>query len=176
MEDRAPQLARSRRATSTCRARAAATVVGAALLVGTQVASAGADEAPFDLVELRVPGRPVQVWPVHVTGRCGPRTADVLVISVAGGPPDEVRQVSLFPCGRGVDGGAPPPIRIDVPDDVMAVDVSDVDERPGGELVWLHRRGVTLVRPLDDTPPETIEIDDQEFLLMSESDILAVIG
>ena len=126
----------------------------------TATATTGyADEAPFETVELRVIGRPVQVWPVELTGKCGPNTSDILVISVSGGPPDESRVVTIFPCGRGVDDGAPAPIRVDVPADAMALDVCDVDERPGGELVWLDHRGLTLVRPFGDAPPRTIAIE-----------------
>jgi len=116
------------------------------------------DPAPFDTRELRVMGRPIQVWPVELTGKCGANTSDILVISVSGGPPDELRQVSVFPCGRGADGSALPPIRVEVPEDAVALDVCDADERPGGELVWLDRRGLTLVRPDGDAPPRFIAV------------------
>ncbi len=122
-------------------------------------ANAWADEPPFETVELRVIGRPIQVWPVQLTGKCGANTSDILVISVAGGPPDEQREVSVFPCGRGASGEASTPLRIPVPADAVALDVADVDDRPGGELVWLDHRGLTLIRPFGDTPPRRIDFE-----------------
>ncbi len=141
------------------RRRARALRAGLALALVLSGGALADDEPPFETVELRVIGRPIQVWPVRLSGKCGPNTSDILVISVAGGPPDEQREVSVFPCGRGAGGAATTPLRIPVPPDAVALDVADVDERPGGELVWLDHRGLTLVRPFGDAPPRRIELD-----------------
>lgn len=112
-----------------------------------------ADEAPFETLELRVAGRPTQVWPVSLTGNCGVNPSDLMVISVSGGPPHEHRQVTLFACDPDGTMGGAAPVTLDLPPDVVAVDVADIDARPGGELVWLSREGLTIVRPFD-TPAE----------------------
>ena len=110
--------------------------------------TAGA-EPPFEALELRVAGRPTQVWPVQLAGNCGDNPSDLLVISVSGGPPDETRQVTVFACDPGGAIGGAAPVTLDVPADVMALDVSDIDGRQGGELVWLSQTGLTIVRPFD---------------------------
>lgn len=119
------------------------------LLAAGAAPDAVRSDDPFETLELRVAGRPTQVWPVSLTGNCGDDPSDLMVISVSGGPPDEVRQVTVFPCDPdGTIAGAAP-VTLPVPPEVMAVDVADVDARPGGELVWLAREGLTIVRPFD---------------------------
>ena len=106
-------------------------------------------DPPFETLELRVTGRPTQVWPVRIAGNCEGNYSDLLVLSVSGGPPDEIRQATLFACEPGGTIGTATPITVDIPPDLVALDVCDVDGRPGGELVWLSHEGLTIVRPFD---------------------------
>jgi hypothetical protein len=143
-----------------CRLHAAWSIGAISLTVSTLLAStpARAQGEPFDVVPLDVEGRPVQAWVLPISSGCGKNAKDVLVISIEGGPPHEMRRVTLFPCdpnGKPLPGE---PITIDVAPNVVALDSYEVDGKPGAELLLLDREGIEIISPWGHSPPRRIPV------------------
>jgi len=108
-----------------CFRSAASASLAAALLATVGIASA--EQPPFAVTTLDVPGRPVNVLAAAIEGERGRR---LVVVSLEGSAPDERRHVSVFAFAPG--GEARLAGRLAVPAQVVAFDVADLE--PGGEL------------------------------------------
>ena len=68
----------------------------------------------------------------------------LIVVTVSDSPPLEKRQLVLFPAGS----PAPvTPITIDLPPDIVAFDVGNIDESPGDEIVLIAASKLTILHP-----------------------------
>ncbi len=106
-------------------------------------AAAAAEPPPFELRELRVPGRPIDVVAIGQ----GPERPRLLVISVEGTPPEERRHVSLFPPLRPGTPAAPEPWQREAGPEVVAVDAADVRPAPGPEILLLSAGALRIAAP-----------------------------
>lgn len=128
--------------------RAALGSLAVLALVGSG-AGAGARE-PFEVASARVAGRPVEAFAVS-----DGMAEQMVVLSVEGTPPDEVRWISRLP--RGALGGALPGFR--VPREVVAVDVADLDPAEGLEALLISPRELRVVGLADGTPRRVIPME-----------------
>ncbi len=108
------------------------------LHVGSHAARA---EEAFEARSLGVTGRPVLAFPIQV-GRHG-MGADLGVLVAQGAPPSETREIALFSTREA--GASAKPRLIEVPPDVVAVDVADVDPALGDELILLSATALRIV-------------------------------
>ncbi|MCP3986467.1 MAG: hypothetical protein GY723_18960 [bacterium] len=111
-----------------------------------QAGAARAEVDAFDLHTVRVPGRPVEAFSV------GEKAGEWLVVlSVEGTPPDEVRHLSALPPGLAGESREKPRPRTGfvVPDEVFAIDVGDFDPAPGLEALSITPRGLRIQRLID---------------------------
>ena len=117
------------------------------------------DSSPFHIQTQLVSGRPTQVLGAHFQPHN--QGADLIAIVISDSPPVEKRRLVIFPAPWSAES-APPPITIDVPADIVAFDVGNVDDTPGDELVLLSATKLQILRPLappvslaqrDTTPP-----------------------
>lgn len=111
-------------------------IAGGLLLLWAPAGARG--EEIFEKKELRVEGRPLVAFPVRLDDAGRGRGLGVLV--ARGVPPDQVREVAIFP-----GSGEGPARRVPVPADVVAVDVANVDPAPGDELVLVSARALRIV-------------------------------
>jgi hypothetical protein len=152
-------------------ARGLALGLAAVALAAPAPASRAADEEPFEILALQVPGRPVEAFAAG-EGLARPR---LVVASVAGAPPDEERWISIFPPLPASGARPGPAVRIEVGPEVAAFDVGDV--HPGGspEIALLSARELALVPPGGEPqrialatplplPPRTRELSRLRFL------------
>jgi len=108
-----------------------------------------AEADPFALSTARVPGRPVEAF--SVAEKAGEW---LLVLSVEGAPPDEIRHLSALPPGQAAGTGEMPRrlAGFVVPGEVFAVDVGDFDPAPGLEALLITPRELRVLRLIDGTP------------------------
>lgn len=112
-------------------------------------------EEIFAVRELGVGGRPLVVEPIR-TGD-GPGRRGIAVLVARGSPPDERREVAIF---ADPIGGDPTPTRnLDIPADVVAVDVADSEPAPGDELVFVSASALEIVPVTGASPPRRLAID-----------------
>ena len=95
-----------------------------------------------------VSGRPVQVVAADLRPDlrmdAKSRGNGLIVVTVSDSPPLEKRQLVLFPAGS----PAPvTPITIDLPPDIVAFDVGNIDESPGDEIVLIAASKLTILHP-----------------------------
>jgi hypothetical protein len=83
----------------------------------------------------------VLAFPIQA-GRSG-RGSDLGVLVAQGAPPSETHEIALFETREA--GGSAKPRTIEVPADVVAVDVADVDPAPGDELILLSATALRIV-------------------------------
>lgn len=114
-------------------------------LIGS--ASGAASEEPFEVTTARVRGRPIEAFAVSDGS-----VEQLVVISIEGSPPDEVRWLSQLPPGE--RGGALPGFV--VPNEVVAVDVADLDPAPGLEALLIAPRELRVVALADGTTRRVI--------------------
>ncbi len=109
----------------------------------------------------QVPGRPVEAFAIPAAEGDGER---VVVLSVAGSPPDEVRSVSLLavgarpggPAGRVLAGT---PTGFGIPHEVVAIDAGDLDPAPGLEALLVTPSALHIVRLADGAPIRSLPLD-----------------
>ncbi len=127
---------------------------GAAAL-GLLLSVSASGEPVFEPRELRVEGRPLLAFALRIGEAQAGRDLGVLVAQ--GGPPDERRQLALFSTrAAGVAANAR---TIDLPADVVAVDVADVDPSPGDELVLISAGAIRILASVANAPSRTIALD-----------------
>jgi hypothetical protein len=126
-----------------------------AVLARLMLAAPARAEAVFEPRELRVEGRPILAFPVHLAA--GGRGVDLGVVVVAGSPPDERREVVLFATRQGA--AASPARTIALPPDVVALDVADVDPARGDELVLVSARALRIVPTAPDGATRTLVLE-----------------
>lgn len=114
-------------------------IAGPALLA----VAAAAQEVPFTLRTLRVPGRVVDVVAAPAGG--GSKRARLVVASVAGSPPDEERRLSVFPPLRPETDSPAPAWSVEVGPEVVAFDVADVRPAPGPEILLLSAHTLRIL-------------------------------
>ena len=105
--------------------------------------------APFAVTELPNAGRAVAA---EIADLDGDGRADLLVLSVAGVPPDEKRTIRVR--YQAADGALPeaPSWEAPLPRAAAVYDIADVDGQPGSELVLLERDGLAVLSLAGRTP------------------------
>ena len=123
----------------------------AALWLSCALASAAGAQplAPFAVKMVPNAGRSVAA---EIADFDGDGRADLLVIAVAGVPPDETRTIRVR--YQGADGSLSdtPDFEAPLPRAAAAYDVAEVDARRGAELVLLGRDGLILLSLAGRTP------------------------
>jgi len=112
--------------------------------------SAGAESAaPFAVQAIPNAGRAVAA---EIADFDGDGRADLLVIAVAGVPPDETRTIRVR--YQAADGSLPdaPDFEAPLPRGAAVYDVADVDAQRGSELVLLEREGLSVLSLAGRTP------------------------
>lgn len=105
-------------------------------------ANADADEPAFEILTLASPGRTQTADLVDLDG--DGRT-DLLSIAYAGLPPDEKREIRIhYQAADGTFSDAPD-WTAPVPADAATYDIGDLPDGPGVEVLWLRRRGLTVL-------------------------------
>ncbi len=107
-------------------------------------APAAAQQDPFRLRTARVPGRPVEAFAVADRGT---GTQRLVVLSVEGMPPEETRHLSALEAGRAASLAPGEPTALagfEVPDEVFAIDVADLDPAPGLEALLITPRELRI--------------------------------
>ncbi|MCA9510800.1 MAG: FG-GAP repeat protein, partial [Myxococcales bacterium] len=147
---------------AAARAALALATAAAALAHEADAAPDVPDSAPFDLLELRVPGRAVQAWSLAPSVSCpSPLARTLLVLSVDGVPPRERRRANGFACLPAANGGSPaseggaetaerapivPSFTLPIPRDVVGVDSADArPDWPGDELLLVAGDGLRVL-------------------------------
>lgn len=109
-----------------------------------------ADGDPFEIQTVQVQGRPTQAFGVAE----GPQER-LVVLSVEGGAPNEVRRLSLLPAPpRGGETRPTLPEKLGgfvIPGDVVAIDVGDLDPAPGLEALLITGPELRIVSAADGT-------------------------
>lgn len=134
------------------RTRASALALIAVLLLAGSIR---AEEAFFEITTARVPGRPVEVF--AVSAEAGEW---LVVLSVEGAPPDELRHLSALPPGQ-VARAENGPLALTgfvVPAEVFAIDVGDFDPAPGLEALLITPQELRIQRLADGAPLRRIAI------------------
>ena len=79
----------------------------------------------------------------------------LIVVVVSDSPPREKRQLVLLPA----DSPAPvTPMTIDLPPDIVAFDVGDIDDTPGDEIVLIAASKLTILRPFSEQKAREITV------------------
>lgn len=118
------------------------------------------EDSLFQVHTYAVSGRPVQV--VAADLRPGTHTdaesrgSSLIVIVVSGSPPHEKRQLVLFPADS---RETVPPMTIDIPSDIVAFDVGNIDEVCGDEILLIASSKLTIVRPFSQQQTREITIE-----------------
>jgi FG-GAP-like repeat len=114
--------------------------------------ASGADAPPFTNRPHEGLTGVLQAWPLHVSD-CPGNEADLLVVSVQGGPPTQQKFITWMPCGSAVRPGDPAIIRRELGPEVALVDVARVPNRSGAQLLLLSADGIR-VESLDRSTTE----------------------
>jgi hypothetical protein len=124
-------------------------------MLGLLLAVPAAAEPVFEPRDLRVEGRPLLAFALRIGEAQAGQDLGVLVVQ--GGPPDERRQLALFPTR--VAGAAATARIVEVPSDVVAVDVADVDPSPGDELLLISAGAIRILPSVAGAPSRSIALD-----------------
>ena len=118
------------------------------------------ENALFHVQALRVSGRPLQVvaadFRPDAESQAKSQAKGLIVVVVSDSPPREKRQLVLFPAGSSAHNTSATPITIDLPPDIVAFDVGNVDKVPGDEIVLIAASKLTILCPFSEQ--ETREI------------------
>ena len=118
--------------------RDTALVLGLLLLLGLAPRAARTeDSAAFGILEHRIPGRILQVWPLAVTS-CADAARDLLVLSTDGVPPNARKWLTWMPCGSALEPGSDAILERALPEDVVILDVA---QHPDGRRIALIGQG-----------------------------------
>ena len=111
------------------------------VFLGACLPATGADRL-FDIAEITVPGRVVTAQVANLDGDGRP---DLMLVTLAGVPPQEERNIHVFL--QQADGGfaAQPSHRLPVPRWSAVYDVADIRDTPGDELVLLRPDSVRVL-------------------------------
>ncbi|MCA9505637.1 MAG: VCBS repeat-containing protein [Spirochaetaceae bacterium] len=124
--------------------RDTALVLGLLLLLGLAPRAARTeDSAAFGILEHRIPGRILQVWPLAVTS-CADAARDLLVLSTDGVPPNARKWLTWMPCGSALEPGSDAILERALPEDVVILDVAALPGRVGPQLVVATATGLRI--------------------------------
>ena len=105
-------------------------------------AGAAADEEVFDVVELTDVGRVVTA---DVADFDGDGSKDLMLVTLDGMPPDEVRSIHVHRQTRAGQFSPSPDLSVILPPDVAVYDIADIEEAPGDELILLRPDRITVI-------------------------------
>ena len=118
-----------------------------------------AQDAPFLPESLRVPGRPVEVTPARFGDRAGSFAEGLIVVCVAGTPPDEVRRLAFFPPDARGHYAAEPSGLLELPADVVAYDLAPEPAGTGDRVALLASDAIVLLSPLSEAPRTRLPLE-----------------
>ena len=131
--------------------------VGATSLLAIAAAPGAADSAPFEIHSHGITGVIEQVWPLQVSG-CANDEADILLLSIDGGPPHQRKLVTWMPCGAALRPGDPAIVERELPPSTVVVDVATLPDRKGPQLFIVSADGIRVESLVGEPTPKRFAI------------------